>query len=172
MREVHHLAHSERNVPPGVDATSDPFGFWSWTTVEPRKVRAQRRSAEIMVPSPNTDPAVSRQAATHELTHRLEHANPQLARLEEAFIGRRCTDTDGNRTPLVPLRTGRNEWARDGGFVDPYVGKVYPSPGFWEVLSTGTESVYDGAYGGLVGRDGEVPDDDHRAFVLGCLAAA
>ncbi|MHB1973761.1 MAG: hypothetical protein ACYCR4_05665 [Acidimicrobiales bacterium] len=172
MREVRYKGFSERNIPPGVEATQDGLGFWTWTAIEPRRVKAQRRSAEITVPSPNTVPAQSRQTATHELTHRLEHANAQLAGLEAAFIRRRCTDADGNNRPLIPLRGFRKEWARDGGFVDPYIGKVYERPSFWEVLSTGTESVFDGAYGGLVGRTGYEPDADHRAFVLGCLAVA
>ena len=172
LREVRYTVHDERNVPSGVEATTTSLGYWSWTAMEPRRVRAQRRSAELTVPSPNTRPDEARRTATHELTHRLEHANPQLGHLEAAFLERRSHDEEGRPKALIPINGMHREWARDGGFVHPYIGKVYPTQTFHEVLSTGTEAVFGGAYGGLVGRGDERSDADHRAFVLGCLAAA
>jgi hypothetical protein len=172
LREVRYTVHDERNVPVGAEATKDALGRWSWTTMEPRKVRAQRRSAELTVPSPNTRPEEARATATHELTHRLEHANPQLGLLEQAFLRRRCSDEDGQLRPARPIEHMRSERARDGGFVHPYIGKVYPTVTFHEVLSTGAEAVFAGSYGGLVGRGDRPSDADHRAFVLGCLAVA
>jgi hypothetical protein len=172
LREVRYTVHDERNVPAGVEATTTSLGYWTWTAMEPRRVRARRRSAELTVPSPNTRPEEARKTATHELTHRCEHANKQLGMLEDAFLRRRCSDEDGRLRPTRPIEHMRGERARDGGFVSPYVGKVYPTQTFHEVLSTGTEAIFGGAYGGLVGRGGEAVDADHRAFVLGCLAAA
>ena len=172
LREVRYIVHDSRYVPKGVEAERTSLGSWTWTAMEPRRVRAQRRSAELTVPSPKTRPAEARATATHELTHRLEHANHQLGYLEEAFLRRRCRDENGQLRPARPIAHMRSERARDGGFVNPYVGKVYPTTTFHEVLSTGTEAVFSGSYGGLVGRFGEKMDPDHRAFVLGCLAVA
>ncbi len=172
LREVRYTVHDERSVPAGVEASQTTLGYWSWTAMEPRRVRAQRRSAELTVPSPKTRPVEARRTATHELTHRLEHANPQLGMLEDAFLRRRCSDEDGQPKALIPIKGMHREWARDGGFVHPYIGKVYPTTTFHEVLSTGTEAVFGDAYGGLIGRRDERTDADHRAFVLGCLAAA
>ena len=172
LREVRYIVHDRSYVPAGVEAEQTSLGSWTWTAVEPRRVRAQRRSAELTVPSPKTRPAEARATATHELTHRLEDANHQLGYLEDAFLRRRCRDEDGQLRPARPIGRMRSERARDGGFVNPYVGKVYPTMTFHEVLSTGTEAVFSGSYGGLVGRFGEKMDPDHRAFVLGCLAVA
>lgn len=172
LREVRYTVQDARYVPEGVKAERTSLGNWSWTAMEPRRVRGQRRSAELTVPSPKTRPIEARATATHELTHRLEDANRHLGLLEDAFIRRRCRDEEGQLRPAKPIEHMRSERARDGGFVTPYVGKVYPTTTFHEVLSTGAEAVFSGSYGGLVGRFGERMDPDHRAFVLGCLALA
>ena len=172
MREVRHTVYDRRYVPDDVEPEETTLGYWTWTKLEPRRVRGQRRSSDLTVPSPRTRPHEARATATHELTHRLEDANRQLGHLEDAFIRRRCRDEDGAVRPARPIPGMRSERARDGGFVSPYVGKEYPTMTFHEVLSTGTEAVFSGSYGGLVGRLGERMDPDHRAFVLGCLAVA
>lgn len=170
--EVNYAAFSENAVPAGVEAVKDSLGHWHWTATELRERRVRSTAAEITVPSPTTRPIEARSTATHELTHRLEHANPQLGRLEDAFIYRRCRNEDGMLKQAVPLSRRSSEMVRDGNFVNPYIGKIYPTSTFFEVLSTGTESIFAGAYGGLIGRSDEKPDADHRAFTLGCLAAA
>lgn len=137
-------------------------GSVSWVETRMSKRRVRLRAAEMTVPSPNTRPYEAAQTATHELTHRMEDANPHLGRLERAFLARRCVQPGGAASPLRSWR--RNERVREGGFVHAYVGKEYPSVKYREVLSVGSEGVFHGAYGGLA------EDPDHRAFVLGCWA--
>jgi hypothetical protein len=113
------------------------------------------------------DPNAAESHAVHELTHRMEDCNPHLGRLERAFLDRRCRDASGELAPLKSLRgTNPIEWVRPGGFANPYIGRWYADQRFTEVLSCGVEAVYHGAFHSLDG------DPDHRAFVLGALAAA
>jgi len=112
----------------------------------------------------------SSSAAMHELMHRFESTVPGLGKVSQDFATRRATLPDGTITPLAPIYHGApDEVARDGGYVDPYMGREYPS-GHREVLSTGVEALFGGAFGGLVGVGGFAPDLNHRAFVLGSLA--
>lgn len=113
--------------------------------------------------------------AVHEMSHRFEYTVPEIANLEAAFLQRRC---DGASTERI--YRGKDEWGTDGGFVDLYVGKRYAAPSGhheWvqpaEVLSMGTEALFGGHHGGLVGsgRNRNV-DTDHRSFVLGVMALA
>jgi hypothetical protein len=174
LREARVWAHSPFTVPPdsATNIERTEHGV-SWSEIRPVKVKSTKRAAIITVPSPGRNPAFAARVATHELTHRMEDANHQLGRLEQAFLDRRCVDTDGNPNRTHSYRGIRHkERIRDGGFVDEYTGKIYPDPTYREVLSTGTEAVFNGDHGGLVGRGGAQPDPDHRAFVLGCLAVA
>lgn len=141
----------------------------SWTVVRQVDQTVRRVVAEITVPSPGRWGSEASRVGVHELTHRLEETNPHLVHIEQAFLARRCRDESGKQTPLRPYGRSRSEKVREGGFADPYVGKWYQA-GFTEVLSTGTEAVFHGSYGGLVGDRDSHPDHDHRAFVLGMLA--
>lgn len=125
------------------------------------------RVARISLTTARLDQNTAESHAVHELTHRMEDCNPHLGRLERAFLDRRCRDSSGGLAPLRRLRgTNPIEWVRPGGFANPYVGRWYNDQRFTEVLSCGVEAVYHGAFHSLDG------DPDHRAFVLGALAAA
>jgi hypothetical protein len=141
----------------------------TWTVVRQVAQKVQQVVAEITLPSPSRGIREAERVGTHEISHRLEDTNPHLFHLERAFLDRRCVDENGRPTRLRYLPRSRSEKVQEGGFTDPYVGKWYGSQ-FTEVLSTGTEAVYCGSYGGLVGDGGDKPDPDHRAFVLGMLA--
>ena len=114
----------------------------------------------------------SERVTIHEVAHRMEHTNPDVLALESAFYRRRVTGDDGEIEPTTSYMGSRRERVRSDGFVDPYIGKEYGDPPrAFEVLSVGMESVFAGSMGGLLGVDHRASDLDHRAFVLGLLAA-
>lgn len=120
-------------------------------------------------PSDRTVGSVGEDDATHEFSHRVEHALPHVRQLEEAFLVRRTTLPSGEREKYQVYRIG--ELVRPDNFAHRYMGKVY-SNGSREILSTGTEALFNGRYGGLVGYDGYRRDDDMRSFILGTMASA
>lgn len=109
--------------------------------------------------------------ALHEFGHRAEHMNPAITELEEAFLLRRTTGEDGQRDKLTNLYLSNRERGRSDSFADKYMGKEYNN-GYREVLSTGMEGIFAGAFGSLAGINGKTPDADMRAFILGVLATA
>lgn len=109
--------------------------------------------------------------ATHEFTHRMENVVPGLYELENQFRTRRTTLPNGRMEPLVPIhsRTPR-EKARVDHFADRYMGRVYGFEGYTEIMSTGTEALFGGEFGGLTGMSrGTRADSDMRNFMLGVL---
>lgn len=129
---------------------------------------------ELTLPSPRKHgEARAAEVAAHEFAHRCEATRRHLGLLECAFLRRRCADTaTGAPVALVSLYGRRSERAMGDHFADAYVGKVYAGTQYREVLSTGMQAMVGGAYGGLVGVGDRRADLDHRAFVLGLLAAA
>lgn len=129
---------------------------------------------ELTLPSPRKyGEARAREVAAHEFAHRSEAVRRQLGLLECAFLARRCSNTaTGAPAALVSLYGRRSERAMGDHFADAYVGKVYAGTQYREVLSTGMQALVGGAFGGLVGLGDRRADPDHRAFVLGLLAAA
>lgn len=115
-------------------------------------------------------------ACVHESSHRFESTIPDIGHLEAQFVRRRTTDAGTGLVEearaLYPGSGGRAETARADHFVAAYVGKQYPDPRFHEVLSTGTEALFGGEYGGLIGLGRYEPDPDMAAFVLGVLSTA
>jgi len=109
----------------------------------------------------------------------MEEVVPGVKDLERAFLVRRTTREDGTREEPVALYGGRadenggQEMARPDSFVDAYIGKDYGVRGgdATEVLSMGTESLFAGTHGGLVGAGNYEADEDMRAFVLGMYAS-
>lgn len=120
--------------------------------------------------------------ATHEMSHRFEATVPGISDLEQAFLQRRTTDPDTGQRTMFRIYPRRNEYAYSGGFVSNYMGKRYlnndgsENRTYHELLSTGTEGLFGGNHGGLVGVGGDGTqhrsDHDMRAFVLGVLASA
>ena len=109
--------------------------------------------------------------ATHEFTHRMENVVPGLYDLEKQFRDRRTTMKNGRLEPLVGINSpGSRERARVDHFTSRYMGRVYNFEGYTEVMSTGTQALFGGDYGGLTGMGrGANPDHDMRNFVLGAL---
>ncbi|MGP9651764.1 hypothetical protein ACT3UA_11435 [Glutamicibacter sp. 363] len=109
--------------------------------------------------------------ATHEFTHRMEDVVPGIYHLENQFRTRRTTLPNGRLEPLVPIyRHTPREKARVDHFASRYMGKVYGFGGYTEIMSTGTEALFGGEYGGLTGMSrGTSADKDMRNFILGVL---
>ncbi|MGP5049493.1 hypothetical protein [Glutamicibacter ardleyensis] len=109
--------------------------------------------------------------ATHEFTHRMENVVPGLYDLEKQFRDRRTTMNNGRLEPLVGIRSpGSRERARVDHFTSRYMGRVYNFDGYTEIMSTGTQALFGGDYGGLTGMGrGANADHDMRNFVLGAL---
>jgi hypothetical protein len=123
--------------------------------------------------------------ACHEFAHRCEHTMPRIGQLTRVLAARRAIDPlTGGHAPVVDYlqdeRVGPasadqvdwsdGEWVRPHGFVDRYMGKIYRNRQYHEVLSTGVEALFAGAYGGLAGARGHRADPEHRDFVLGVLS--
>lgn len=136
--------------------------------------------AEITVYMNETD-RETRRVITHEFSHRIEDANRHIPMLEEGFLASRTTLDNGRRETLkvykkgsiigtVALNTGKFEVVREDNFVDPYMGKEYTQSQFREVLSMGSEAVFSGSEGGLVGIGKNRADPQMRNWVLGVYA--
>jgi hypothetical protein len=154
----------EPSSPRATDIRQRDDGTWTWTEV--RRPERLVEAPEIALPPKARAGAGG--VVVHEFCHRMESIRPGIPMVERAFLDRRS----GGRRARPVGRKGRRYTAIDGGFVDPYVGRTYGDVPFLEVLSTGVESVHSGRWGGLMGWDGSPSDPDHRAFVLGVLAAA
>jgi len=104
--------------------------------------------------------------ATHELAHRMEFVMPEIAKREKEFFERR-TAPYGNERKTLNEMAGVNyyrtdEYAMDGNFNNPYMGKIYKGDYFFELLSTGIEKIFFGRYN-------EKVDLDFDAFIIGLL---
>lgn len=109
--------------------------------------------------------------AVHEFAHRCEDANPHLKVLEERFLSRRTTNPDGSREKLVRYGTGTPaEYVREDSFVNIYMGKQYDHDNR-EILSMGSEAVFSGTNGGLLGIGTQRKDPEMRSFILGLYAS-
>lgn len=124
--------------------------------------------------------------STHEMTHRMEHAVPQIAVMQREFLRRRTTTPAGEREEAKNIypdqRGARAEVGYEDNFPLHYAGKVYSSVKghddghHYELLSTGSEALFAGEHGGYVGLGSPLErysrDDEYRAFVLGVFATA
>lgn len=109
--------------------------------------------------------------AVHEFAHRCEDSNPHLKVLEERFLARRTTNDDGTREKLVRYGTGNPaEYVREDNFVNIYMGKQYEQDNR-EILSMGSEAVFNGTNGGLLGIGTQRKDPEMRSFILGLFAS-
>lgn len=167
----------------GPDWEDQGGGVWR----RPQQVEVERtdRVSEILGrPHRPDDAPLTRGAgpgfrvAIHEMSHRMEEVVSGVKDLERAFLVRRTTREDGTREELTPLYgnsqngQGDVELARPDSFVNAYIGKDYgKGEDATEVLSMGTESLFAGTNGGLVGAGNYQADEDMRAFVLGVYAS-
>ena len=98
----------------------------------------------------------------HELTHRQEHVNPDILKLEKAFYDRR---TEGDRLRSLKSVTGgnykANEKTRVDDFLNPYMGKDYGENAY-EVLTMGVDTLYTDPVALM-------EDEDMYEWVLGML---
>lgn len=121
---------------------------------------------------------------THELGHRMEVANPHLARVCREFVRRRASDDNGDMPRPIRYRRDKQDVYPDN-FVSAYVGKLYGDAPHTEVLTTGMEALFHGRYGAGEGlgtatddydrSDGSkmlAADRDHLNMVLGLLLTA
>lgn len=111
--------------------------------------------------------------AVHEFSHRVESNNHHITAMEATFLARRTTHEDGTRDPLVSYLGKKDEHVREDSFVSVYMGKEYPSSRHLEILSMGSESVFCGTHGGLLGlgeNEESRSDRDYLNFILGTYA--
>jgi len=123
----------------------------------------------------------------HELTHIYEKLSPDILDVTNNFYWRRVAkDKSGNALP--PIKNLRKDgWLRSDHFAALYIGHHYRKNEYDltkknEIFSRGTESVFLGANGSLIGlsiKDPATsqlvnynPDIEHRDVVLGLLAKA
>lgn len=114
--------------------------------------------------------------AAHEMGHRMQTVVPGLSAMEDAWLTDRTT-VNGERDELVPLWEGSAEMVRPDNFVDAYIGKEYTDMvgdvrEATEVITMGTQALFGGDHGGLIGMNRASRDDDMRHFILGAMAAA
>lgn len=186
LRFPHRIALNPETEP--VDASGKPVGEgWKYGHVindnfevegkkqwyKPSLTGKGQIAALIITESSNPR---SRPHAYHEAIHRFEATIPNRAmtRAETAFLNRRTT-LNGKPAKLKLMAPADNliqaELIAEGGFASQYIGKVYINQQSKEVMSVGSESLFGGTYGGLLGLDQEHrPDKDHRGFVLGMFA--
>lgn len=173
------------------DADTPPKGrgWEKWTSPEdPQRWAWRRKKHRMRTESSQTAPEITTNAegtrvagrsstfavSAHELSHRFEYTVDGITSLESQFLSRRTTDpVTGEQEPLRNLYPGsKPEYARKDHFVEAYMGKQYPDHRAHEVLSMGTDAIYGGRSGGLIGVAGREPDEDMRAFILGVHACA
>lgn len=111
--------------------------------------------------------------ARHEAIHGIaERSNPHITTLEAKFLQRRTTSVDGKRDKLEKYNGSAQEKTRPDNFVSAYMGKEYSHGAAAEILTTGTEALFNGRFGGLAGIGEKRSDPDMRNFVLGLYASA
>lgn len=150
-----------------------PGGIWRRTrqrmeTVESAivpEIKTNRRAGALGGPGVAT--------ARHEFSHRCEASVPGIRKMEDDFLVRRTTDAETGEREKISHIAGhsRKEMGWKDSFAHHYMGKHYQH-GSREILSMGTESIFNGEYGGMVGVGNFKPDHDYRSFILGVMAVA
>lgn len=119
------------------------------------------------------NPAEFESTSVHEFVHHMEKNNEKLVSVQNTFYQRRTTNPDGTKMKLVTYGTHDDEFVREDSFVSTYMGKDYGDKApHKEVLTTGSEALLTGRYGGLTGvsRTYTKKDTDMLNFVLGSLS--
>lgn len=112
--------------------------------------------------------------AIHEFAHHVETSVKGVTVMEEAFLRRRTTNDKGEREPLRKYLGRSKEVVREDNFVNVYMGKEYDDT-YREVLSMGSEAVFNGSQGGFLGLSTQPnyrgkKDKDSIDFILGSYA--
>ncbi|WNZ59183.1 DUF4157 domain-containing protein [Myxococcus sp. MxC21-1] len=109
----------------------------------------------------------------HELSHRIEHVDPEISSASKSFVEARARRfvQPGQPIETKPLSTLTGiesykpyEHAYEGGFIDKYVGKVYDSPAT-EVVTMGLERFNNPMEMAQLYRQ----DPEHFFYVLGVV---
>lgn len=110
--------------------------------------------------------------ALHEMAHRIEATHPTVTTYEHAFLNDRARTHSAN--PEKPTTISGQGKSREIGikdnFTHHYMGRIYPDKSR-EILSTGMEAVFCGAFGGFAGAGKNKPDTDYKRFILGTIAS-
>lgn len=136
------------------------------------------QSADITV-NMAADERDQKESMQHEFAHRVQDSRPHITTMELAYIASRTTDENGVRHPLKaysgtsvsdrPIRPN-DEVVREDNWVTPYMGREYKDTNMNEFLSIGTESVFGGNYGGMVGIGHAKKDHETRNWIMGAYA--
>lgn len=103
--------------------------------------------------------------AFHEYGHRFEHVIQGVSDAERVFYQKR---TQGKALKWIGPGYERIERGRDGNFIHPYIMRDYGSQRYYEILSTGIESIQTGQIGSTkVNID---DDPEYRDLIYGMLA--
>lgn len=115
----------------------------------------------------------SNSTAKHEMSHYFESGVKGVRQIEQEFLKSRLGDIkEAKKVELYQdqnKKKSEKEWAYEGDFVDPYVGKVYPS-GDSEVLSVGMQTVFHADNGAGLGFGNCSSDVEYRNTIIGMLA--
>lgn len=106
--------------------------------------------------------------ALHEMTHRLEHHNPDLKEAEKAFITHRAKLYTSEAEQLTEITPG--EYGYRDNFASHYMGRDYEGEAY-EIASVGFEALWFGRDGGHERGGPYTPDHEYRNFLLGLLAS-
>lgn len=171
----------------GYDRDTKPKGpRWEWYAGEDmpdgiwRRTRQRMETVESeIVPEIKTNRRAGAlggagiATARHEFSHRCEASVPGIRKMEDDFLVRRTTDAKTGEREKISQIAGhsRKELGWKDSFAHHYMGKHYQH-GSREILSMGTESVFNGEYGGMVGVGNYKPDHEYRSFILGIMAVA
>ena len=131
----------------------------------------KRRTTETVTRAEITSSIDSPSTMLHEMTHRMEYMNADISEAARAWRDDRAGDEEKSliydKKPGKPAEVGYRD-----GFADHYIGKVYGSSPFTEVVTMGMEMLMFDRHGGFTGNDSYKADPGHRDFMLGLLATA
>lgn len=155
------------------EGTYGPVHGWvRENATDQKNIEKLRTSGAKITVNMNADDRERSRTNQHEFAHRIEDARPHIMLMEEGFVASRTTGADGRRDPLrrYTSNSKKPEYVRPDNFVDSYIGKEYEGHGFRELLSMGSESVFGGSKGGLIGIGTERTDPEMRNWILGAYA--
>lgn len=150
-----------------------------WVRDDPQDAARIKNGKAIITVETNISDRQRQQTMQHEFAHRIQHSRPHISVMEKAYIASRTTNENGIREPLKAYigadMTSDNvsynsEVVREDNWINPYMGKEYRDSEATELLSMGTESVFGGNLGGLVGFGHAKKDPETRNWILGAFA--